>query len=96
MREAGLHAVHTGLHGNLSLRFVLPALLVTQQEETTQLLAPRRQQGCNGNTRTHAHTYAQDALVSAQHGSAHVYPRGVFKGLCVSDQQEKTTGFVPF
>ncbi len=51
--EAGLHAVHAGLHGDFSLRFVLPVLLVTQQEEATQLLAPRRQQGCKDDTQTH-------------------------------------------
>lgn len=52
MREAGLHAVHAGLHGDLPLRLVLSVLLVTQKEETTQLLAPRRQQGCKESTMT--------------------------------------------
>lgn len=53
MSEAGLHAVHAGLHGDFSLRLVLPVLLVTQQEEATQLLAPRRQQGCKTQGRAH-------------------------------------------
>lgn len=53
MGEAGFHAVHAGLHGDFSLGLILPVLLVTQQEETTQLLAPRRQQGYRGNTYSH-------------------------------------------
>lgn len=56
--EARLHAVHAGLHGDFSLWFVLPVLLVTQQEEATQLLAPRRQQGCNKDAHKGADTLA--------------------------------------
>lgn len=71
VREAWLHAVHAGLHGDLPLRFVLPVLLVTQQEETTQLLAPRRQQGCEGNTND-TNTYAH-VLTSARRALAHTH-----------------------
>lgn len=86
MSEAGFHAVHAGLHGDFSLRFVLPVLLVTQQEETTQLLAPRRQQGCKD---THACTNV--SLTSPQHTHTHTCPREyyrMFLVLCVHCHME--------
>lgn len=41
--EAGLHGAHRGLHGHFSWRLVLPVLLVTEEEEASQLLTPRGQ-----------------------------------------------------
>lgn len=44
MREAWFHGAHRGLHGHFSRRLVLPVLLVTEEEEPSQFLTPRRQQ----------------------------------------------------
>lgn len=44
MREAGLHGAHGRLHGHFARRLVLPVLLVTEEEEAAELLAPRGQQ----------------------------------------------------
>lgn len=42
--ERGLHRVHGWLHRHFAWGFVLPILLVPQQEEPTQVLAPGWQQ----------------------------------------------------
>lgn len=51
MREAGLHGAHGRLHGHFARRLVLPVLLVTEEEEAAELLAPRGQQSWRGRER---------------------------------------------
>lgn len=90
--EPRLHAVHAGLHGDFSLRFVLPVLLVTQQEETAQLLAPRWQQGCKENTMTHTHTCTHISL-HWSYAACSCFIKFMFTVLCVNTEIHKNLLF---